>query len=114
MIKMEMGSKRKEFRNPVELGIDDDKSIQGLGLVVWVVGLGGLNVMRLDRFVSGVLSPRRLWVIFSDRTRSVEGGTDDSAFGQLLRKMQVRKRRNGTREQGLPSRTGVDQMKIGK
>jgi len=34
MIKMEMESKRREFRNPVELGIDDDKSIQGLGLVV--------------------------------------------------------------------------------
>jgi hypothetical protein len=34
MIKMEMGNRRKGFRNPVELGIDDDKSIQGLGLVV--------------------------------------------------------------------------------
>jgi hypothetical protein len=31
---MEMGSRRKGFRNPVELAIDDDKSIQGLGLVV--------------------------------------------------------------------------------
>jgi hypothetical protein len=34
MIKMEMGSRRKGFRNPVEPGIGDDKSIQGLGLDV--------------------------------------------------------------------------------
>jgi hypothetical protein len=103
MIKMEMGSKRKEFRNPVELGIDDDKSIQGLGLDVWVVGLGELNVMRLDRFVSGVLSPRRLWVTFfrSNTICRKRHNADDSAFGQLLRKMRARKRRNETREQGL-------------
>jgi len=40
--------------------------------------------------------------------------TDDSAFGQLLRKMQVRKRRNEIREQGLQRWMEVDQMKIGK
>jgi hypothetical protein len=34
MIKMEMGSKRREFRNPVELETGDDKSIRGLELVV--------------------------------------------------------------------------------
>jgi len=39
---------------------------------------------------------------------------DDSAFGQLLRKMQARRKRNETREQGLQRWMGVGQMKIGR
>ena len=30
-----------------------DRNIQGRGLVVYVVDRGGLNVMKLDRFVNG-------------------------------------------------------------
>lgn len=43
-----------------ELGIVEDRNIQGRGLDVYVVGLGGLNVTRPGRFVSGALSPKRL------------------------------------------------------
>ena len=36
----------------------------------------GSNVMRLDRFVSGVLSPRKLWVIFLYRENDIWGSKD--------------------------------------
>jgi hypothetical protein len=38
---------------------------------------------------------------------------DDSACGLLLRKIIVRKRKRGPREQGVQKRMEVEQMKIG-
>jgi hypothetical protein len=52
--------------------------------------------------------------IGDDLSKILNEETDGSAFGQLLRKMQARRKRNEIREQGLQRWMEVGRMKIGR
>lgn len=57
-IGMGMGMENQEDQDGRVIVVD--RNIQGRGLDVCVVDREGLNVMKLDRFVNGASSPKRL------------------------------------------------------
>jgi hypothetical protein len=87
--------------NRAERGIDVDRNILGLERDVWAVGQGGLNVMKLDRFARGVLLLKRLSVLLRFKRF---WGWYFSAFGQVLRRRIVKRKRRGVRESGVQKR----------